>query len=91
MKITIISVGKDHEDAYEDAIKLYTTRLLHYAPVEWIFVDHKESKDKESEKILDLIKKEDYVILLDEKGSAIKSEDFFNSWLRQKLDELDSQ
>ena len=76
MKITIISVGKDHEDIYRESISNFNTRVLRYAPIEWVFVPHQESKNKESEKILSLIKKEDYVVLLDEKGALMKSEEF---------------
>lgn len=76
MKITIISVGKENETEYKDAIKMFETRILRYAPVSFLFLNHEVNKDKESEKILEKIKKEDYVILLDENGSVMKSEEF---------------
>lgn len=76
MKITIISVGKENEKEFDDAIKMFETRILRYAPISFLFLNHDVNKDKESEKILEKIKKEDYVILLDEKGSVMKSEEF---------------
>ena len=76
MKITIISIGKDHEDIYREAISNFNSRVLRYVPIEWVFSEHQGSKDKESEKILSLIKKEDYVVLLDEKGTLMRSEEF---------------
>ena len=76
MKITIISVGKDHEDVYRDVISMFNTRVLRYCPVEWLFIEHQATKEKEGDKILNAIKKEDHVILLDEKGTLMKSEEF---------------
>lgn len=76
MKVTIISVGRQHEDIYKDAINTFTARILRYTPLEWLYLDHDANKDKECEKIFSLLKKEDYVILLDERGTLMKSEEF---------------
>jgi 23S rRNA (pseudouridine1915-N3)-methyltransferase len=74
MKIVLLSVGKEKHEISHDLIKYYELKLLRYAPVEWVFVPHDATKEKESEKILSLIKKEDYVVLLDEQGRDMKSE-----------------
>lgn len=74
MKIVILSVGKEKDEITEDVIRHFQTRLLRYAPVEWIYIPHDATKEKEGEKILTHLKKEDYVVLLDEKGRDMKSE-----------------
>lgn len=74
MKLVILSVGKEKDEVSADLIKHFELRILRYAPVEWLFVPHDVTKEKEGEKILSLLKKDDYVVLLDEKGREIKSE-----------------
>jgi 23S rRNA (pseudouridine1915-N3)-methyltransferase len=74
MKIVIISVGKEKDEVSIDLAKYYELRLLRYAPLEWIYVPHDVTKEKEGEKILSMLKKEDYIVLLDEKGKDMKSE-----------------
>ncbi len=74
MKIVILSVGKDKDEVSNDLIKYYELRLLRYLPLEWLYISHDVTKEKEGDKILSLLKKEDYVVLLDEKGKDIKSE-----------------
>lgn len=49
-------------------------RILRYTPIEWVYLEHDTTKVKEGEKLLAHIKKEDYVVLLDEKGKDMKSE-----------------
>jgi 23S rRNA (pseudouridine1915-N3)-methyltransferase len=74
MKIVILSVGKEKDEVSIDLVKHYELRLLRYTPLEWVYTSHDVTKEKEGEKILSFIKKEDYVVLLDEKGKDIKSE-----------------
>lgn len=74
MKFVIVSVGKERDDLTDDVVRHYETRILRYLPLEWLYIEHQSTKEKEGEKILSLIKKEDYVVLLDEKGKDIKSE-----------------
>ncbi len=76
MKLLILSVGKSKDDLTDDIVKHFETRLLRYLPVEWLYVDHQGTKEKEGEKILSLLKKEDYVVLLDERGRMMKSDEF---------------
>lgn len=75
MKLLILSVGKEKEELVSDLVKHFEMRLLRYLPVEWVYVQHESTKEKEGEKILSLLKKEDYVVLLDEKGTSTKSEE----------------
>ena len=74
MKCVILSIGKPKDGIIDDVIATYTTRLLRYIPMEWAYIPHDRTKEREGEKILAYLKKEDYVVLLDEKGSDIKSE-----------------
>ena len=74
MKIVILSVGKEKDEVTASLLKHFELRLLRYAPIEWMFAPHESTKEKEGEKILSLLKKDDYVVLLDEKGKDIKSE-----------------
>jgi len=74
MKIVIISVGKEKDEASDELIRHFQIRLLRYVPLEWLYIAHDTTKEKEGEKIAALIKKEDYVVLLEEKGRDIKSE-----------------
>ncbi len=74
MKIVILSVGKEKDEVSEDLVHHFEIRLLRYMPFEWLYTAHDVTKEKEGDKILDLLKKEDYVVLLDEMGRDIKSE-----------------
>lgn len=73
MKILIVTVGKAKDDLSESLVQEYEIRLLRYVPVEWAYISH-SSKNEESKKIIELLKKDDYVVLLDEKGREMKSE-----------------
>lgn len=74
MKIVLLSVGKEKDDVTGDVAKHFELRLLRYMPLERVYLSHESTKEKEGEKILQYLKKEDYVVLLDEKGRDIKSE-----------------
>ena len=74
MKIVIISVGKEKDGVSDDLVKHFYTRLLRYVSIEWVYIDHQVTKEKEGEKILLHIRKDDYVVLLGEKGKDMKSE-----------------
>lgn len=74
MKCLIVSVGKEKTGDVDDAILMFSNRILRYAPLEWYYIPSLATKEKEGEKILGILKKEDYVILLDERGSELTSE-----------------
>lgn len=85
MKITFLTVGKT-EDAYlKDGFEKYVTRLKYYAKLSVIEIDElkntkaltqEQQKSKEADLILKKITPQDYVILLDEKGTQLTSEKF---------------
>ncbi|MES2668360.1 MAG: 23S rRNA (pseudouridine(1915)-N(3))-methyltransferase RlmH [Patescibacteria group bacterium] len=72
MKLLIISPGKAHALEYRDAISEYEKRLSSALPIEWAFPT---ASDMETEgiAILRLLKPEDAVVLLDERGKDIDS------------------
>jgi 23S rRNA (pseudouridine1915-N3)-methyltransferase len=74
MKLLIISVGKEKDLLTEDLVRHFEMRILRYLPLEWMHIGHESTKGKEGEKILVNIRKEDYVVLLDERGRDMKSE-----------------
>ena len=72
MKLLIISPGKAHQLEYRDAIAEYEKRLSGALPIEWAFPPT-GTKESEGAAILKLLKPEDTVILLDERGTDIDS------------------
>lgn len=76
MKLVVVSVGKSHTDDTSDLISYYQLKILRHLPLEWVFIPHEATKEKEAVKIMALLKKDDYVVLLDEKGRELKSEAF---------------
>lgn len=81
MPLTILAVGKKHENWVSEGIARYTKRLRRPFVAEWVFLPHSSlegdsARQEESERILSRLKQDDYVILLDERGKAIDSPSF---------------
>ena len=85
MKLQFWSVGKAHEPYVKEAVEMFTKRISHYYTAEWHIIpmpknmatlSEVDQKKKEGESILNLLQKEDYLLLLDERGKLIKSEEF---------------
>ena len=83
MEIQFWSIGKANESHVEKGIQLFTKRITNYYPVQWQIIPTPKNaavlseidlKQKEGETILNLLKKEDYFILLDERGKQMTSE-----------------
>jgi 23S rRNA (pseudouridine1915-N3)-methyltransferase len=83
MKIILCSIGKPHESFVKEGIELFTKRISNYYTTEWKIIPMPKNagimeaamlKIKEGEVILDSIQKEDYLILLDERGKSFTSE-----------------
>ena len=83
MKIHFWSIGKPHEAYVKEGIEIFTKRISHYYPVEWKLippvknaanVTTAELKKAESEITLTMLKRDDILILLDEKGEQLTSE-----------------
>ena len=85
MRIKFITVGKLKEKYLKDGIKEYAKRISAYADIEMIEVMDERIPDKaslaeemlvkakEGRKILDKVKQDDYMILLDVSGKEMDS------------------
>lgn len=82
MKIQLWSVGKGHEKYVKEGIEDFTKRISKYYGVEWkILAAAKQTintlesdiKKSEAQTILNAIQKDDYLVLLDERGKEITS------------------
>ena len=88
MNIHIISVGKIKEKYLKLGIEEFSKRLSSYCKLSIIELPDEQApehlsekeleqiKNREGEKILSKVKQDDYVIVLDVKGSAMSSEQF---------------
>lgn len=83
MKFQFWSIGKSNESYVEEGVATFTKRINNYFSVEWQIIaplknssnlDEQALKQKEGELILNLLKKEDFLVLLDERGKALNSE-----------------
>lgn len=74
MRIRIISVGKASDNPVQALQAEYEKRLRRWATLEWQLIPHGESVESESRAILQRIKPNDFVVLLDERGQQFTSE-----------------
>ncbi len=83
MKLKLVSVGKAHEAYVKNGVEAFTKRIAHYYPVEWHIIPvpknagvftETELKKKEGDLIMEWLKKEDFLVVLDERGAQLKSE-----------------
>ena len=94
MKLQCWSIGKNHESYVKEGVELFTRRISHYYPVEWKLIappknaatlSEKNLKKKEGDTILQLLDKDDFLILLDEKGKLLSSTETA-AFLQKKAD-----
>lgn len=76
--ITIIAVGKKHESWIAEGLERYSKRFQEPWKIQWVLLPHSSreglsARQDESERILDKLNPQDYVILLDERGRALDS------------------
>ena len=83
MKLQFWSIGKAHETYVKEGVEMFTKRISNYYPVQWQIIpmpknagtmSEAELKIKEGEVILQLLKKEDYLVVLEERGKLLSSE-----------------
>ena len=93
MKVEFWVIGKTNETYFKEAIEVYHKRVKRYIPFAYqVIPDIKNAgkrpadqlKQLEGESILNKLKPDDYLVLLDEKGKSFTST-AFASWLDQKL------
>jgi 23S rRNA (pseudouridine1915-N3)-methyltransferase len=82
MKIQLWAIGKSHEPYVKEGIEDFTKRISKYYAVDWrIFAPARQTvnstetdiKKHEAQTILNYLQKDDYLVLLDEKGLQISS------------------
>ncbi|MEO6109500.1 MAG: 23S rRNA (pseudouridine(1915)-N(3))-methyltransferase RlmH [Candidatus Saccharimonadales bacterium] len=78
MPLTIIAIGKKHEDWVATGIERYQKRLKAPFLVEWVLMAHSSfdgvrARQEESERILSRLDARAFVVLLDERGKALDS------------------
>ena len=83
MKINFWSVGKAHESYVKEGVDIFTKRISHYFDAEWKIIPTPKNAASLSKKsllkaegniVLKLLQREDFLIVLDEKGKQFSSE-----------------
>ena len=87
MKISFWSVGKNNESYIREGVEDFTRRISRYYKVEWNIIpvpknaglmSELDLKKKEGEVIVEWLNKDDYLVVLDERGKQINSEQLAN-------------
>ena len=83
MKLSCWSIGKPHESHVKEGVEDFTKRINKYFKMDWEIIPVPKNsgmlsaidlKKKEAKTILEWIDKDDYLVLLDERGKSISSE-----------------
>lgn len=78
MAIRILAIGKKHEDWVSDGINRYERRLRKPFDVSWQLLPHSSregnaAREEESERILQRVDRDAFLVLLDERGANVDS------------------
>jgi 23S rRNA (pseudouridine1915-N3)-methyltransferase len=82
MKIQLWSVGKPHEPYVKEGVEDFISRLNNYFSAEWELIptpknsamlSQMDLKKQEAQTIIEWLEKDDYVVLLDERGKELSS------------------
>ena len=93
MKIALLQTGKTTERHVAEGVEIYSARIRKYSGFEIITLPdikntrnmpEQEQKLKEAQKIIESVGKDDYVVLLDEKGKEFRTVEFAE-WLGNRL------
>lgn len=83
MKLQFWSIGKNHEPYVKPGVEDFTKRISNYFKAEWTLIpvpknagmlSELDLKKKEGELIMQWLDKDDYLVLLDERGKQLNSE-----------------
>ncbi|MCO5240655.1 MAG: 23S rRNA (pseudouridine(1915)-N(3))-methyltransferase RlmH [Chitinophagaceae bacterium] len=95
MKIQLLCIGKENNLNIKTGIEEFTLRISRYYPAEWKIISPSKSwtglqekalKVKEAALILERIRKDDYLVALDEKGILLSSAKLA-SWIQSRANE----
>jgi len=95
MKIQFWSVGKPHEAYIKAGVEDFTTRAGKYFSAEWVIIappknagvfNEQELKKQEGKLILHQLSKDDYLVLLDERGKQLSSPELA-TFIQQRANE----
>lgn len=95
MKLSLWTIGKQHDSYVKEGVELFTKRLSNYFPVEWTIIpvpknagslNEAELKKREGETILNMMNGDDYLVALDERGKHLSSESL-SMFLQQRATE----
>jgi 23S rRNA (pseudouridine1915-N3)-methyltransferase len=84
MKLQFLSIGKPHDEYVKKGIEDFTKRINNYYPAGWIIIPsiknaaslpEPELKKNEGKILLTKLSKEDFLVLLDENGKQLSSEE----------------
>ncbi len=82
MKLLLWTIGKENDSNVKGGIEEFTKRISKYFAVEWMIIPlHKNAgvlseidlKKREAETVIQLLKKDDYLVALDERGKQFTS------------------
>jgi 23S rRNA (pseudouridine1915-N3)-methyltransferase len=92
MKIALLQTGKTTEKHISEGVEIYSARIRKYCGFEIITLPDlkntrnipvKEQKEREGGKILQSIGKDDFVVLLDERGKELSTKEFAE-WIEKR-------
>lgn len=95
MKIILASVGRQHESYVQQGIQGFSARIEKYFRTEWLLIsspknaavmDEKTLKQQEAKIILQQIEEQDFLVLLDERGTQLSSPELA-SFIQQKAND----
>ena len=91
MNIKLIVIGETNNKDLKQLVNQYIIKLKHYIKFELVVLKDERKKlqqnvqiKKEGEKILSILKKNDFIILLDENGEQLSSVGF-SKFIQKKL------
>lgn len=94
MRVECWCIGKTTEAYLQQGIQIYIGRLGRYLPFEWVELpdlrkkpsDQAAIRRAEGESVLQRLKADDHLVLLDERGCAYTSEELA-AWMEQRLNQ----
>lgn len=87
MKLQFWSIGKNNEPYIKTGVEDFTKRISKYYPVQWTIIpvpknagmlSEMDLKKKEGEIIMEWLENDDYLVVLDERGKQVRSEELAN-------------